>query len=81
MIYAFEAKIEAPKGKLSREDRTEILHYVEEQRVTAADPIRAIRQLASLTQGRSLLKLDENTAEFQLPDYGCRLTVKAYEKA
>ena len=57
MIYAFDAEVSAPKGKLSREDRGEIRDYMAEVRVEASDPDRAVKQLAKQLQVSLTFKL------------------------
>ena len=82
MIYAFEAKIDAPKGKLSREDRGEIRDYLAQVRVEAADPEKAVRILAKQLQGRLKGEIKDGEAVIGLPDYGsaCTVRVSAHEE-
>ena len=82
MKYAFDAKISAPKGKLSREDRAEIKDYLDEVRVEAADPDKAVRGLIKLLAGRLKGEITDGEAVFGLPDYGSALSVrvKAHEE-
>lgn len=82
MIYAFEAEITAPKGKLSREDRAEIRDYMAEVRLEAADPEKAVRQLAKQLQGKLKGDVADGGAVIALPDYGsaCTMKVRAHEE-
>ena len=82
MIYAFDAEVSAPKGKLSREDRGEIRDYLAEVRVEAADPEKAVRQLVKQLQGRLKGEITGGEAVIGLPDYGsaCTVKVKAHEE-
>ena len=83
MIYAFDAEISAPKGKLSREDRGEIRDYMAEVRVEAADPEKAVKLLAKQLQGKLKSEIRDGAAVIGLPDYGsaCAVKVRAHEEA
>ena len=82
MIYAFDAEVSAPKGKLSREDRGEIRDYLAEVRVEAAGPDAAIKLLVKQLQGRLKGEVKGGEAVIGLPDYGsaCTVKVKAHEE-
>ena len=82
MIYAFDADVTAPKGKLSREDRGEIRDYMAEVRVEAADPEKAVRLLVKQLQGKLKGEIRDGEAVISLPDYGsaCTVKVKAHEE-
>ena len=82
MIYAFDAEVSAPKGKLSREDRGEIRDYMAEVRVEAADPDKAVKLLVKQLQGRLKGEVKDGEAVIGLPDYGsaCTVKVRAYEE-
>ncbi len=82
MVYAFEADIRAPRGKLSREDRSEIKDYLSEVRVREETPDRAVKQLARQIQGRLKGEIKNGEADIGLPDYGstCIIKVKAHEE-
>ena len=82
MIYAFDAEITAPKGKLSREDRGEIRDYLAEVRVEAADPEKAVKLLAKQLQGKLKGEVRSGEAVIGLPDYGsaCTVKVRAHEE-
>ena len=82
MIYAFDAEISAPKGKLSREDRGEIRDYMAVVRVEASDPDRAVKLLAKQLQGRLKGEVTGGEAVIGLPDYGsaCTVKVRAHEE-
>jgi hypothetical protein len=82
MIYAFDAEISAPKGKLSREDRGEIRDYMAEVRVEAADPDKAVKQLVKQLQGKLKGEVRSGEAVIGLPDYGsaCTVKVRAHEE-
>ncbi|MBQ6292423.1 MAG: hypothetical protein IJK77_00905 [Lachnospiraceae bacterium] len=82
MIYAFDAEVSAPKGKLSREDRGEIRDYMAEVRVEAADPDKAVKLLVKQLQGRLKGEVKGGEAVIGLPDYGsaCTVKVKAHEE-
>ena len=82
MIYAFDAEITAPKGKLSREDRGEIRDYLAEVRVEAADPEKAVKLLAKQLQGKLKGEAKGGEAVIGLPDYGsaCTIKVRAHEE-
>ena len=82
MIYAFDAEISAPKGKLSREDRGEIRDYMTEVRVEAADPDKAVKQLVKQLQGKLKGEVRSGEAVIGLPDYGsaCTVKVRAHEE-
>ena len=83
MIYAFDADVTAPKGKLSREDRGEIRDYMAEVRVEAADPEKAVKLLAKQLQGKLKGEIKDGEAVIGLPDYGsaCTVKVRAHEEA
>lgn len=82
MIYAFDAEVSAPKGKLSREDRGEIRDYMAEVRVEAADSDKAVKLLAKQLQGRLRGDVTGGEAVIALPDYGsaCTVKVRAHEE-
>ena len=67
MIYAFDAEVSAPKGKLSREDRGEIRDYMAEVRVEAADSDKAVKLLAKQLQGRLRGEVTGGEAVIALP--------------
>ncbi len=82
MIYAFEADITAPRGKLSREDRSEIRDYLAAVRVEAADADKAVKLLVKQLQGKLKGEIKDGEASIGLPDYGsaCTVRVRAHEE-
>lgn len=79
MYYKFVLEeLKAKKGKLSREDKRDILLYIEEARVEADNDRKAIRAFANLLNGRLGRESDESSAVITLTDYGsCQIVVSA----
>jgi len=82
VVYAFEAEIKAPRGKLSRDDRNEIRDYLAEVRMEADAPDKAVKLLTRQLQGRLKGEIKNGEADIGLPDYGsaCIVRVKAHEE-
>ncbi len=83
MNYRFEAQVSAPKGKLSREDKTEIRDYILSQVIDAPDADKAVKLLIRKLQGKQQKTGSDGSSSFILADYGsdCKVKVKAYEEA
>lgn len=79
MYYKFVLEeLKAKKGKLSREDKRDILLYIEGVKVEADSEKKAVRAFANLLNGRLGRDSEECSAVITLPDYGsCQIVVKA----
>lgn len=79
MYYKFVLEeLKAKKGKLSREDKRDILLYIEGVRVEADSEKKAVRALTNLLNGRLGRDSEESSAVITLPDYSsCQIVVKA----
>ena len=80
MRYRFQVeKVEAAKGTLPRDERSDLLRYFSETAVEAEDGLKAGRILARKAAGRLARDSSPERLVVTLPDYGnCRLTVRAY---
>ncbi len=79
MYYKFAIEdIKAKKGKLPREEKRDILLYIEGVTVEADSDKKAIRALANLVNGRLGRDSEESSAIITLPDYAnCQVVVSA----
>ena len=69
MNFRFTASVSAPAGRLSREDKTEIRDYIQEQCLEAAAADKALKALCKKLQGKNF-EANGRSASFLLPDYG-----------
>ena len=83
MKFRFDAQISAPKGKLSREDKTEIRDYILSQSIEAPDAEKAVKALIKKLQGKQAKSAADGSSTFILSDYGpdCKVKVKPHEEA
>lgn len=79
MYYKFIIEdIKAKKGKLPREEKRDIIIYVEGLMVEADSDKKAVRALANLVNGRLGRDSEESSAIITLPDYAnCQIVVSA----
>lgn len=79
MYYKFIIEdIKAKKGKLPREEKRDIIIYVEGLMVEADSDKKAVRALANLLNGRLGRDSEESSAIITLPDYAnCQIVVSA----
>ncbi len=80
MRYRFQVEnIEAAKGKLPREERSDLVRYFSETAVEAEDGLKAGRILARKAAGRLSRDSLPELLLITLPEYGnCQLTVRVY---
>ena len=83
MTFCFDAQVSAPKGTLSREEKTEIRDYILSQEIEAPDAEKAVKLLIKKLQGRQAKPGRDGSSIFTLPDYGtaCQVKVAPHEKA
>ncbi len=81
MYYKFVLEdFKAKKGKLSREEKRDILIYIEGVKVEADNEKKAIRAFANLLNGRLGRDSEESSAVITLPDYASSQIVVRAEK-
>ncbi len=80
MRYRFQVEdIVAAKGKLPRDERSDLIRYFSETSVEAEDGLKAGRALARKAAGRLSRDSSPEQLVLTLPDYGnCQLIVRVY---
>ena len=68
MNFRFDAQISAPKGKLSREDKTEIRDYILSQSIEAPDADKAVKALIRKLQGKQAKSAADGSSTFILTE-------------
>ena len=70
MYYRFELEdFKAKKGKLAREEKRDIMLYIDEARLEADNEKKAVRAFANMINGRLSRDSEGDSAVIILPDY------------
>lgn len=71
MMYGFSVEsVTVKKGKISREEKADVISYINDQMVVADDAKKAFRILASRINGRLSKETTDSLCKITLPDYG-----------